>query len=95
MLTAIRIKEIREGLSLSQAKAAGLVGVTVNTWHRWEKGLASPHAHLEVQIKAMQGGTLSEDTVHAPFLSHLASCAECQAKGYRITRAKLEREWQG
>jgi transcriptional regulator with XRE-family HTH domain len=36
------IVKIRKALSLSQAKAAFRIGVTPNTWAKWEQGIASP-----------------------------------------------------
>ena len=95
MITAKRIRDIRDEKRLSQARAAATVGVAVNTWWRWEAGKSAPHAHLEAQIEAMGRGDISEAKTHEEYTSHIHGCPECQTLGFRLTRAKLETEWQG
>jgi len=38
-----RIKEIRQEMGLTQEKFARMVGVTVTTISRWERGQVAPH----------------------------------------------------
>ena len=92
------IKEIRLMRNLSQAQAAKLVGVSTNTWYCWERGRPlghPPRPRMLRLLEAVREGALTPDIKHAPYTAHVHNCAECQTLGFRLTRAKLETEWQG
>ena len=71
------IKKIRRMRGLTQEKAAHLMGVTVNTWARWERGssLASPmciqalarvfHNELE-KVRPAWYEPVDDGLVHSP-----------------------------
>ena len=49
------LRRIRDGMSWTQEEAGAKVGVTRNTWARWERGEVEPHPlrepHLERLLK--------------------------------------------
>ena len=64
-LPAARIRELRRLLDLTQDEAAELVGVTRNTWARWERGEIDPHplmrAHLARAAGQLRGVRMARD----------------------------------
>ncbi len=44
---------IRERLGLTQARAASLVGVSRNTWNRWEMGTLGVHPLRQPRVEAL------------------------------------------
>lgn len=46
LLTGPALRELRASLELSQRRAAEVVGVTANTWARWERGEVRPIQHI-------------------------------------------------
>jgi len=56
-----RIREIRERLSLSQERFARLLGVSLQTVRRWEKGLTTPLPAITFRLEELQresGGSM-------------------------------------
>ena len=47
------IKKLRKRLKLTQAGAARLVGVSPNTWARWERGQSKPRGLLQRKTMAL------------------------------------------
>jgi len=48
------IKKIRNSLGLSQEALAHLVGVSIQTVNRWERGLFSPSRLAQEKIKGLK-----------------------------------------
>jgi transcriptional regulator with XRE-family HTH domain len=42
-MTPEELRRIRDGMGWTQTEAADKVGVTRNTWARWERGEVEPH----------------------------------------------------
>lgn len=45
------IVDIRVGMGWTQTQAAAKVGVSMNTWARWERGEVTPHALRERELR--------------------------------------------
>ena len=96
MLTPRQIKEIRDKAGLSQAKAAKLIGATTQSWHKWEHGYSIPSpVFMEKIMNMAEGASVAIEANHERYMRHVRGCPECQTLGFRLTRAKLETEWQG
>ncbi|MBV9228303.1 MAG: helix-turn-helix transcriptional regulator [Chloroflexi bacterium] len=54
------LKAAREQKHLTQTEAAEAVGVTLNSWHRWETGQQEPHAYNLRRIEEVFGLNLEE-----------------------------------
>ena len=52
---AINIAQYREERGLSQREAAAAVGVSTNTWARWERGERTPKLERWDRIAAVLG----------------------------------------
>ncbi len=64
MMAPQDLVRIREGMRWTQTQAAAKVGVSANTWARWERGEVAPHPlrapHLQRllrQADRKRGGT--------------------------------------
>lgn len=56
-MTSDQIREARQRLSLSQAKLAKELGVTVGAVSRWECGKTIPHPYLRLALKWLAAET--------------------------------------
>ena len=45
-MTPEELRRIRDGMGWTQDEAGAKVGVTRNTWARWERGVVEPHPLL-------------------------------------------------
>jgi transcriptional regulator with XRE-family HTH domain len=55
-----RLKELREARGLTQTRMAGLLGVSLRVYHRWENGHAMPHFDTVVKIADLLQVSLDE-----------------------------------
>jgi DNA-binding transcriptional regulator YiaG len=46
------LREWRESVGVTQAVAAAIAGVSVNTWARWEQGRIAPHPLRVASLRA-------------------------------------------
>jgi transcriptional regulator with XRE-family HTH domain len=52
-MTKEELQRIREGMSWTQTQAAAKVGVSANTWARWERGEVDPHPLREPMLQRL------------------------------------------
>ena len=87
---AARLRVLREQSDQTQAEAAKLAGVSVNTFCGWEKGkkISVKHTHVLCQMYNVSyetlgnsGGDVSGDKLfQLSYLRKLGLCADCQEK---------------
>lgn len=97
-VTANKIVTIRGKLSLSQAKAARLIGVQQNTWSRWEQGVQSPgtvDAELVLALPSIVQHGFPPPCQKLPkqwssVVPHSAGCHRCRRLLFYIARMAEE-----
>jgi transcriptional regulator with XRE-family HTH domain len=52
-MTPQELVRIREGMRWTQTEAAAKVGVSMNTWARWERGEVQPHPLRERDLQRL------------------------------------------
>ena len=52
-MTPQDLARIREGMGWTQTQAAAKVGVSMNTWARWERGEVAPHPLREPHLQRL------------------------------------------
>ncbi len=58
-MTPEEISYIRKKLNITQEKFAQLLGVTLNTVGRWERGLSKPSPLALTRIESLRNGQLN------------------------------------
>ncbi len=57
-MTGEEVKEMRKDFGLSQERFAHLIGVSLQTVNRWEKGWSKPSILAEERIDSIKRGAL-------------------------------------
>lgn len=54
------LRNLRRARTLNQTQMAGLIGVTQQTWSKYEAGTLVPPKDVQVRIAAILGATVEE-----------------------------------
>jgi transcriptional regulator with XRE-family HTH domain len=60
MRKATPLRNLRRARTLNQANMAGLIGVTQQTWSKYESGVVIPPKDVQVRIAAILGAGVDE-----------------------------------